>query len=87
MDVTGQRPRADRGTGDGGADRKTLRGQHIAQQPHHDGLAAEQMDTAGDIEEQAVRGIARDQWCEAVAPFGNRIQRLRVSGFIGIEYP
>ncbi len=87
MDMTGHRPRAHGGAGDGGADRKTLRGQHVAQQPHHRGLAAEQMHTAGDVEKQAVRGIERHQRREAVAPTGNGIQRVDVGGLIGIEHP
>ena len=87
MDITGQRPRAHGGAGDGGADRKTLRGQHAAQQPHHRGLAAEQMHAAGDVEKQAVRGIERHQRGEAVAPFGNGVQRVGVGGFIGIVHP
>ena len=68
MGMTGQRPRAHGGAGDGGADRKTLRGQHAAHQPHHRGLAAEQMHAAGDVEKQAVRGIERHQRGETVAP-------------------
>ena len=87
MDMAGQRPRAHGRAGDGGADRKPLRGQHVAHKPHHRGLAAEQMDTAGDVEQQAMRGIQRHQRREAVAPTGNGIQRVRVGGFIGIEHP
>jgi hypothetical protein len=63
-----------------------LRGQRIAQKPHHRGLATEQMDTAGDIQKQAVRGIQRHQRREAVAPFGNGVERLGIRGFIGVEY-
>ena len=87
MDMTGQRPRADGGAGDGGADRKTLRGQHVAHQPHHRGLAAEQMHAAGDVEKQAVRGIERHQRREAVAPIGDGVQRVGVGGFVGIVHP
>ena len=43
MDMARQRPRAYGGAGDRGADRKALRGQRVAHQPHHRGLAAEQM--------------------------------------------
>jgi len=50
MDMTSYRPRAYRGAGDGSADGKTLNGQHVTQLPHHRGLAAEQMDAAGDVE-------------------------------------
>jgi hypothetical protein len=76
MGMTGNRPCAYRGAGDGGADGKTLRGQHVTHQPHHCGLAAEQMGAAGDVEKQAVRGIKRDQGREAVAPFGDVIECL-----------
>ena len=86
MGMTGQRPRAHGRAGDGGADCKTLRGQYTAQQPHHRGLAAEQMRTAGDVEKQAVRGIKRHQRGEAVAPFGQGVQRVAISGFIGIVH-
>ena len=86
MDMAGHRPRADRGAGDGGADGKALRGQRVAHQPHHRGLAAEQMHAAGDVEKQAMRGIQRHQRREAVAPVGDGIQRVRVGGFIGIEH-
>ena len=87
MDMTGQRPRAHGGAGDGGTDRKTLRGQHVAHQPHHRGLAAEQMHAAGDVEKQAVRRIERHQRGKAVAPFGDGIQRVSVGGFVGIVHP
>ncbi len=86
MGMTGQRPRAYGRAGDGGADRKPLRGQDAAQQPHHRGLAAEQMRAAGDIEKQAVRGIERHQRGEAVAPTGNGVQRVSIGGFIGIVH-
>ena len=86
MDMTRNRPRAHRSAGDGGADGKTLRGQHVTHQPHHRGFAAEQMDTAGDVEKQAMRGIQRHQRREAVAPLGNGVQRLGIGGFIDIEY-
>ncbi len=43
------------------------------------------MDTAGDVEKQAMRGIERHQRREAVAPLGNGIQRLGIRSFIGIE--
>lgn len=86
MGMTGQRPRAHRGAGDGGADRKTLRGQHVAQEPHHRGLAAEQMHAAGNVEQQAVRGIQRHQRREAIAPAGDGVQRLGVGGCIGIVH-
>ena len=84
MGMTGQRPRAHGGAGDGGADHKTLRGQNAAHEPHHRGLAAEQMRAAGDVEKQAVRGIERHQRGEAVAPIGDGVQRVGVGGFIGI---
>ncbi len=87
MGMTGHRPCAYRGAGDGGADGKTLRGQHVTHQPHHRGLAAEQMGAAGDVEKQAMRGIKRDQGREAVAPFGDVIQCLCVGNLIGIEHP
>jgi hypothetical protein len=45
------------------------------------------MDTAGDVEKQAMRSIDRHQRREAVAPVGNGIQRAGISGFIGIEHP
>ena len=44
------------------------------------------MGAAGDVEEQAVRGIERHQRREAIAPFGNGIQRLGIRSFIGIEH-
>jgi hypothetical protein len=85
MDMTRHRPRAHGSAGDGGADGKALRGQDVAHQPHHRGLATEQMDTAGDVEKQAMRGIQRHQRRETVAPRRNGVQRLGVGGFIGIE--
>jgi len=87
MDMAGQRPRADCGAGDGGADRKTLRSQDVAQQPHHRGLATEQMHAAGDVEKQPMRGIERHQRRETVAPTGDGIQRVSVGGLVGIEHP
>jgi hypothetical protein len=87
MDVTIHRPRAHRGAGDGGADGKALSGQDVTHPPHHRGLAAEQMDTAGDVEKQAMRSIDRHQRREAVAPVGNGIQSPGVGRFIGIEHP
>ena len=81
------RPRAHGGAGDGGADHKTLRGQEVAQVPHHRGLTAEQMSAAGDVEKQAVRGIERHQRRKTVAPFRDCLQRLRVGGRVGVEYP
>ncbi len=44
------------------------------------------MDTAGDVEKQAVRGIQRHQRRETVAPTGNGVQRLGIGGLIGIEH-
>src|SRR3979411_2334246 len=44
------------------------------------------MDTAGDVEKQAMPGIERHQRRKAVAPLGNGIQCLGIRGFIGIEY-
>ncbi len=87
MDVTIHRPRAHRGSGDGGADGKTLSGQYTTHPSHHRGLAAEQMGTAGDVEKQAMRRIDRHQRRETIAPVGNGIQRPGVGGFIGIEHP
>ena len=86
VDMTGHRPRAHGRAGDGGADGKTLRGQHVAHQPHHRGLAAEQMHAAGDVEQQAVRGIERHQRREAIAPTGDGVQRADIGGFVGVEH-
>jgi hypothetical protein len=44
------------------------------------------MNAAGDIEQQAMRGIQRHQRREAVAPTGDGVQRENIGGFIGIEY-
>ena len=85
MDMARQRPRAHGGAGDGGADRNALRGQGVAYHPQHRRLAAEQMDAACDVEQQAMRRIDRHQRREAVAPRGDGIQRVRIGGFIGIE--
>ena len=86
MDVTVHRPRADRSAGNRRADGKALPGQRVAQHLHQFGLAAEQMRAAGDVEEQAVRGIQRHQRREAVAPVGDGVQRLRIRGLVGIEH-
>ena len=86
MDMTIHRPRADRGAGNRSADGKALPRQRAAHHLHQRGLAAEQMRAAGDIEEQAMRGIQRHQRREAVAPVGDGVQRLRIGGFIGVEY-
>ena len=80
------RPRADRGAGNRGADGKALPRQRTANHLHQCGLAAEQMRAAGDVEEQAVRGIQRHQRREAVAPVGDGVQRLRIRGLIGVEH-
>ena len=45
------------------------------------------MHAAGDVEKQAVRGIERHQRGEAVAPFGDGVQRESVGGFVGIVHP
>ena len=44
------------------------------------------MSAAGDVQEQPVRDVARDQRREAVAPVGDVVQRLGVGRFIGIEH-
>jgi hypothetical protein len=45
------------------------------------------MGAAGDVEQQAMRGIERHQRGETVAPFGDGVQRVRVGSFIGIIDP
>ncbi len=59
---------------------------HAAHQPHHRGLAAEQMHAAGDVEKQAVRGIERHQRSETVAPRRNGVQRVGIRGLVGIVH-
>ena len=49
-------------------------------------LAAEQMGTAGDVEEQPVGRIERHQRREPVAPVGDIFQRLAIGGLVGIEH-
>jgi hypothetical protein len=86
MDMPIHRPRADRGAGNRRTDGKALPRQRVTYHLHQRGLAAEQMRAAGDVKEQAMRGIQRHQRGEAVAPVGDGAQRLRVGGLVGIEH-
>ncbi|GCC48831.1 hypothetical protein chiPu_0033187 [Chiloscyllium punctatum] len=47
-------------------------------------LAAEQVRAAGDVEEQAIGRIERDQRREAVAPVGDVVQHLQIGCGIGV---
>ncbi len=82
--IARQRARRDRGAGNRRTDGKAAPAQRIGYHLQQRALAAEQMRAAGDVEEQPVRRIERDQRREAVAPVGDVVQRLQVSGGIGI---
>jgi hypothetical protein len=86
MDMTAHGSRAHGSTGDRGADCKALRAQHATKATHEGGLAAKQMRTTGDIQEQAMWSIKRHQGRKPVTPLGKRIQRLGVGSLIGIVH-
>ena len=81
-----QRPGADRGARDRGADGKAATAQRTAYDLQQRTLAAEQMGAAGDVEIEPMRRIERHQRREAVAPVGDVFERLAVGDLVGVEH-
>ena len=81
-----QRARANRCTCNRRADEKAMPGQRAADHSQQRGLATEQMGTAGNVQEQAMRRIERHQRRETVAPVGDIVQDFGVRDLIGIEH-
>jgi hypothetical protein len=52
---------------------------------HHGRLAAEEMGTSRDIEEESIWWIEGDKWRIAQAPIGDLFQKFSIRYFIGAE--
>ena len=81
--VMSQRPRCHRRARHRPRDGKALPFQVGADTIQHRLFAVEQMRGAGDVEQQPVRRIERDEGREAVAPIGNAFEEFCVRRFVG----